>query len=253
MFKKKLITLGIIAGFVGAFFVVNKFEPRRVAEEQIRAQQEVADLIEAVEKIELEERIVTEAPIGADPFQVKFKCSNGTFVLELYPEWAPQGVAHFKRAIGAGVFDEARFFRVLPDFVVQFGIPGDPELTAVWGSKVLRDEPVKHSNQRGTITYATSGPNSRTTQMFINLANNNTPPRFLDRQGFTPIGRVISGMEVVDAINAEYGQTPDQGMIETRGNAYLKANFPNMDYIEKAVILPSEPAGQAAPEASPID
>lgn len=246
MLRKKLIIVVIIAGFVGVIVVVNRFEPGRVAERQFLEQQKVVELILAAEEIEETAEIVTYAPVLSDPYRVEFECSKGTFVVELYPEWAPQGTTHFKRAVEAGVFDEARFFRVLSSFVVQFGIPGDPELAAEWGSKLLMDEPVKQSNERGTITYATSGPNSRTTQLFINLGNNAD----LDGMGFAPIGRVISGMDVVDLFNAEYGETPDQGMIETQGNAYLEENFPNLDYIEKATLLPPERPEQAAPDES---
>ena len=255
--KKNLITMIIIAGFVGVFLVVNKFEPKRVADHQAQARQEVADLIETAEGLESKQRTGPLEPFDLDPYQVEFKCSNGTFVVELYPEWAHLGVGHFRRAVEAGVFDEAHFFRVMPGFIVQFGIPGDPELAAEWETKKLRDEPVVSSNARGTITYAKSpAPNSRTTQIFINLGDNNTdgPPNpNLDKMGFSPIGRVISGMEVVDAINAEYGETPVQGMIETQGNAYLKANFPNLDYIEKATVLALELPEPDTPDASPVD
>lgn len=255
--KRNLITVAIIVGFVGVFFVVNKFEPRRVAEQQAQAQQEVADLIDKAEELESKQQTATTSPFIVDPYQVEFECSNGTFVAEFYPEWARLGVAHFKRAVTAGVYDEARVFRIVPNFVVQFGIPGDPELAAEWDARMLKDEPLGSSNARGTITFAkTNAPNSRTIQIFINLGDNNTdgPPNpNLDKMGFAPIGRVISGMDVVDAMNSEYGETPDQGMIETEGNAYLEKHFPNLDYIKKATLLPFEPAEQAAPDAPPAD
>jgi len=121
----------------------------------------------------------------------------------------------------------------VPGFVVQFGLSGDPEKSMMWESRTIQDEPVITSNARGTITFAKSGaPNSRTTQMFINLGNNTR----LDGMGFSVIGKVIEGMDVVDAINAEYGEQPQQNMVTTRGNAYLKEFFPNLDYINKATV-----------------
>ena len=121
-----------------------------------------------------------------------------------------------------GYFDGGRFFRVIPKFMVQFGIHGDPKLNAVWREANLKDDPVTQSNKRGFVTFATSGPNSRTTQLFINFGDNS----FLDKDGFAPFGQVVSGMEVVDKINAEHRQTPNQMLIQSQGNAYLAQAFP---------------------------
>lgn len=173
----------------------------------------------------------SEKPI--EKFRVEFRCSNGTFVVECDPRLAPIGAARFKEAVEAGVYDNAYFFRVLPGFVVQFGIPGEPETAAKWKNATIKDDPVKTTNAKGTISFATAGPNTRTTQVFINLVDNAR----LDGMGFAPIGRVVEGMEVVEAINAEYRQDPEQDRIESEGNAYLKANFPNLDYIRRARIV----------------
>ena len=166
------------------------------------------------------------------PFRVKFETSKGDFVVQVNPEWAPLGAAQFRSLVEAGFYDGAKFFRVVPNFVVQFGLAADPEMTAKLGSKPIADDPVKESNRRGRLTFATAGPNTRTTQLFINLGDNT----FLDRQGFAPFGEVVEGMEVVDSIHAGYGEQPHQGQIRTQGNRYLEANFPLLDGIIKASI-----------------
>lgn len=167
------------------------------------------------------------------PFQVTFECSNGTFVIEFMPKWAPIGVAHVRETLEAGVYTDARFFRVIPGFMVQFGIAGDPALSATWSDATIQDEPVTQSNTPGMVTYAKSGaPNSRSTQLFINYGDNAR----LDGMGFAPIGRVVSGMEVVTAINAEYREQPNQNQIQSRGNAYLNEQFPRLDYIKSVTI-----------------
>lgn len=166
-------------------------------------------------------------------FEVTFKCSNGTFVVEFIPKWAPVGVAHVREALDAGVYTGARFFRVIPGFMVQFGIAGDPAVSAVWSKNTIQDDPVKQSNTRGMVTFAKTGaPNSRSTQLFINYGNNGR----LDGTGFAPIGRVVSGMDVVEAIYAVYREQPSQGQIQSRGNAYLNEQFPKLDYIESVTV-----------------
>jgi peptidyl-prolyl cis-trans isomerase A (cyclophilin A) len=173
-------------------------------------------------------------------FKARFDTSKGAFIVEVHRDWAPHGADRFYNLVRNGFFDNARFFRVISGFMVQFGISGDPKISAVWRDANINDDPVKMSNARGTITFATAGPNTRTTQVFINFADN----RGLDRQGFSPFGRVISGMNVVDALYSGYGEGapqgngPEQGRIQSQGNAYLMRDFPKLDYIKKATIVP---------------
>lgn len=169
-----------------------------------------------------------------DVFQVKFECTNGDFIVECHRDWSPIGADRFYELVKSQFFDDCGFFRVIPGFVVQFGLAADPAVTAQWKDKRLKDDPVTESNLSGYLTFATSGPHSRTTQLFINTGNNQN----LDRMGFSPFGKVIEGLDVVKAINAEYGEKPNQMMITKDGNEYLKTNFPNLDFITKATLLP---------------
>jgi peptidyl-prolyl cis-trans isomerase A (cyclophilin A) len=175
-----------------------------------------------------------------DKFQVKFETSKGEFIVDVTRAWSPNGADRFYTLVKNGFYTDCRFFRVVKGFMAQFGINGDPRLNSVWRAADIRDdEPQgqdKQSNSRGTITFGTSGPNTRTTQLFINFKDN----AFLDPQGFTPFGRVIAGMKVVDSINAEYGERPNQGNIQMQGNTYLQKMFPNLDYIKTATIFPTE-------------
>lgn len=167
-------------------------------------------------------------------YRVKFETSTGDFVIDVERDWSPHGADRFYELVKTGFYDGCRFFRVVDGFVVQFGMNGDPEVQAKWSEKTIPDDPVVQSNKRGFVTFAkTARPDSRSTQLFINLGDNTG----LDARGFAPIGQVTQGMDVVDSINAEYGQQPDQGRIRQRGNEYLKENFPNLDYIEKATIV----------------
>ncbi len=173
-----------------------------------------------------------------ETFQVQFETSKGDVIVEVHRDWSPNGAARFYDAVKAGFYDDCRFFRVLPKFMVQWGINGDPKVQGKWReANITDDRPAganKKSNKRGFITYAKSGrPNSRTTQLFINFGDNS----FLDKDGFTPFGEVIKGMEVVDKINAQYGEQPDQGVIQDEGNAYLNKKFPKLDFIKKATVL----------------
>jgi peptidyl-prolyl cis-trans isomerase A (cyclophilin A) len=153
----------------------------------------------------------------------------GTIIIETRPEWAPIGVEHFHTLVENKFYDQCRFFRVVDDFMVQFGIAASPDVQKEWKSKILKDDPVVYTNKRGTLTYATSGKDSRTTQLFINTRTNGNGR--LDGQGFAPFGEVIKGMEFVDAIQNKYGEKPNQGKIVNQGNAYLEKEFPDLSYI----------------------
>jgi len=168
-------------------------------------------------------------------FKARFVTSAGPFVVEVHRDWAPIGADRFYNLVKYGFFDGVRFFRVIRNFMVQFGINGDPSIQSAWREANLQDDPVKQSNKRGFITFAKTGaPNSRSTQVFINFVDN----AGLDRQGFAPFGEVVLGMEVVDKINPQYGDAPsqEQPRIQTQGNAYLNKAFPKLDYVTKATI-----------------
>ena len=173
-------------------------------------------------------------------YKVRFDTSKGAFVIQVHRAWAPHGADRFYNLVKHGFYNNDRFFRVISGFMVQFGINGDPRVSAHWMDANIPDDPVKMSNKRGTITFATAGPNTRTTQVFINFADNTA----LDGQGFAPFGQVVSGMNVVDSLYAQYGEGaprgngPNQGRIQSQGNAYLIKDFPRMDYVKKASIVP---------------
>jgi len=175
-------------------------------------------------------------------YNVNFDTSAGTFVVEVHRDWAPNGADRFYNLVKNGYYDNLRFFRVIPNFMVQFGISGDPALNSVWQPARIPRDPVKQKNTRGFITYAMQGgpqgPDTRTTQVFINFGDNSQ----LDGQGFAPFGRVSKGMEIVDKIYSGYGEGapsgkgPEQGRVQAEGNAYLTKDFPKLDYIKKATI-----------------
>jgi len=156
--------------------------------------------------------------------------TTATIVIETRPSWAPIGVEHFHKLVENEFYDQCRFFRVVDDFMVQFGIAATPAQQKKWKADVLQDDPMGvQTNARGTITYATSGKDTRTTQLFINTRKQGNAR--LDRQGFAPIGLVTSGMDVVDEIQNKYGERPGQGKIVNRGNEYLQDEFPDLSYI----------------------
>jgi peptidyl-prolyl cis-trans isomerase A (cyclophilin A) len=174
----------------------------------------------------------TDTPI-TDVFIVDVTTSKGVFALEVNPAWAPNGAARFRELLDAGFYNDARFFRVVSGFVVQFGINGTPATNSMWSTRTIPDDPVVRSNTRGYVTFAqSSAPNSRTTQLFVNLGNNAR----LDTMRFAPFAMVISGMDVVESLNAEYAEAPDQTKISAQGNAYLNASFPRLDYIVSAQL-----------------
>ncbi len=180
-----------------------------------------------------------QSPRAPDVYKVNLDTSKGPVVIEVHRDWAPIGADRFYELVKSGFYDGARFFRVLPGFMAQFGIAGDPQVNAKWKDANLQDDPVKQSNTRGMVTFAkTSLPNSRSTQLFINTGNNAR----LDSDGFAPIGQVISGMDAVDQFYNGYGEGapqgrgPDQSRIEAEGNAYLQRDFPQLDFIKKATV-----------------
>ena len=176
-------------------------------------------------------------------FKAKFTTTAGDFVVEVHRDWAPLGADRFYNLVRNGYFTNAAFFRVVKGFVVQFGLSADPAVNKVWADAKIQDDPVVQSNKRGSLVFATSGPNSRTTQLFINYVDN---PR-LDGMGFAPFGTVVEGMDVVEKIYPGYRESPRQDLITDQGDAYLKADFPMMDKIKLARILPAAPPATHAP------
>jgi len=173
-------------------------------------------------------------------FKVKFETTKGDVVIAVTRAWSPGGADRLYNLVQIGFFEDIAFFRAIKGFMVQFGVSGYPEVAAVWREANFDDDPVKQSNKRGYLTYAKSGsPNSRTTQMFINYKDN----VMLDKQGFSPVGQVVEGMDIVDSLYTGYGEGapsgrgPHQGKVQMAGNAYLKKDFPELDYIKKATIV----------------
>lgn len=172
-------------------------------------------------------------------YKVRFETTKGPFTLEVHRDWAPLGADRFYNLVKNGYYDNDAFFRAVPNFMVQFGIHGDPSVAKVWRTATIKDDPVKESNKRGTITFATSGRDARTTQVFINFRDN----AFLDRMDFAPFGKVTEGMDVVDSLYQGYGEGaprgagPDQARIQSQGNEYLQRDFPNLDYVKTAKIV----------------
>lgn len=162
-------------------------------------------------------------------FRVQFDTSKGPFIIEVNPARAPIGVARFNDLLKDRFFDGARFFRIVPNFIVQFGLAADAAKTRKW-DKPIQDDPVAATNRAGSLSFATAGPNTRTTQIFINLRSNQS----LDGQGFAPFAQVVEGMNVIERLHSGYGEGPDQEAITRRGNAYLLERFPDLDYIKTA-------------------
>jgi peptidyl-prolyl cis-trans isomerase A (cyclophilin A) len=182
-------------------------------------------------------KLTEKAP---ETFKAQFDTTKGKFTVEVTRSLAPNGADRFYNLVRSGYFKDVAFFRVIPGFMAQFGIHGDPQVAAKWREARITDDPVKGSNTRGAITFATAGPNTRTTQLFINFGDNSR----LNGMGFSSFGKVSEGMDVVDKLNGEYGEGapggrgPNQGRVQSEGNAYLKKEFPNLDYIKSASIIP---------------
>lgn len=179
------------------------------------------------------------AGAAPDSFVVHFETSRGDFDVKVRRAWAPLGAGRLYYLASSGFYDSTRFFRVLEGFMVQFGVHGDPAVSDAWKDRKIADDPfAHHSNLRGTMSFANEGPNTRNTQLFINYKNNAA----LDRDGFVPVGEVVSGMTKVDSLYDGYGEGPPGGIgpnqtrIVKQGNAYLEKFFPSMDYIKSATI-----------------
>ncbi len=197
-----------------------------------------------------DEKHTASAPDYTDPskltekapesFKVRVDTTKGAFTIQVTRALAPNGADRFYNLVRSGYFKDIALFRVISGFMCQFGIHGDPKVAAAWRDARIPDDAVKASNTRGAVTFAMAGPNTRTTQLFINFGDNGR----LDGMGFPSFGKVSEGMDVVDKINNEYGEGapggrgPDQGRVQKEGNAYLKKAFPNLDYIKSATILP---------------
>ena len=172
-------------------------------------------------------------------FQASFETSKGNFVVEVHREWSPLGADRFYHLVESGYYDGVRFFRVIPGFMAQFGIHGDPTVSAIWRDRHIPDDPVRQSNVRGMISFATAGPSTRTVQVFINYRDNSR----LDGMGFAPFGRVVEGMGVVDRLYVGYGEGapqgrgPEQDRIQAEGNAYLGREFPKLDSVQRARVV----------------
>jgi peptidyl-prolyl cis-trans isomerase A (cyclophilin A) len=175
-----------------------------------------------------------------DAFKAKFTTTKGDFVVQVHRDWSPNGADRFYNLVKIGFFDDARFFRAIDGFMVQFGISGDPAVAKKWQEANFPDDPVKQSNKRGFVTFAQRGtPNTRGTQVFVNYGDNSR----LDAT-FAPFGQVVQGMDVVDSLYKGYGEGapmgagPDQGLIQAQGNAYLDAKFPKLDRVQRAEVIP---------------
>ncbi len=168
-------------------------------------------------------------------YKVKITTTKGDIIVDVTRDWSPRGADRFYNLVKNGFFDGAAFFRYVPNFIVQFGIPADPKVAAAWRNARIPDDPVKkaNTNAKGTVVFATSGPNTRTTQLFINL-NDNTP---LDAQGFTAFGKVTQGMDIVNKLYSGYGESPDQTRIQMQGKEYLDKSFPKLDTIKSTTIV----------------
>jgi peptidyl-prolyl cis-trans isomerase A (cyclophilin A) len=172
-------------------------------------------------------------------YKVEFATTRGNFVVEVHRDWAPVGADRFYNLVKGDYYDGVRFFRAVKNFMVQFGISGYPAVNTAWREAKIIDDPVKESNTRGKITFATSGKDSRTTQVFINLKDNAN----LDGMGFAPFGEVVSGMDIVDQLYMDYGDAPprgrgpNQGKLQQVGNVYLDQEFPKLDAVSDARIV----------------
>jgi peptidyl-prolyl cis-trans isomerase A (cyclophilin A) len=189
-----------------------------------------------------------------DVYKAKFTTTKGDFVIEVHRAWAPLGADRFYNLVKNGFFDDAAFFRVLPGFMAQFGINAKPAVNKVWDKATIKDDPVTQNNKRSYVSFATAGPNTRTTQVFINYKDNSGN---LDSQGFAAFGMVTEGMDVVDKLYSGYGEGapggsgPAQDRIQAEGKAYLDKSFPQLDSIKTAIITEPATPAPAAKKTTP--
>jgi cyclophilin family peptidyl-prolyl cis-trans isomerase len=183
-----------------------------------------------------DKRTLKPPPTGEmpDTFRVAFETTKGRFVVEAYTAWAPIGAKRFYELASMGAFDENAFYRVVPNFVAQFGTPGDPKITAVLDSVKLADDKRVAKNERGTVAFAHEGPGTRSHTVFINRRDS----EYLDTQNFVPFGRVVEGMAVVDSLQWPYKEKADHHMLSTIGNRYMRRNHPKADYVRTATVVP---------------
>lgn len=220
--KKLTLLTSVVAIVLGLVVAV---APSQGNDEESAAHPGLADPSKATEK----------AP---DKFRVVFDTTKGKVVIEVTREWAPRGADRFYNLVKVGFFKDIAIFRVISGFMAQFGIHGDPQIAKAWKEATVKDDAVKAKNTRGMVTFATAGPHTRTTQMFINFGDNSR----LDGMGFSPFGKVAEGMDVIDSLYSDYGEGaprgrgPDQAKAQHHGNAYLKDQFPNLDYINSAAL-----------------
>jgi cyclophilin family peptidyl-prolyl cis-trans isomerase len=177
---------------------------------------------------------------SANGQSVRFETTAGDFVIEVHPDWAPNGAARFLELVREKYYDDSRFFRAVAGKWIQFGIAGDPKISQKWRDRTIPDDPVRESNRRGFVAFAFTTPGTRSSQVYINLVDNTNQ----DAQGFAPFGRVVQGMEVVDKIYTGYGETSGGGMragkqakLFEEGNAYLDREFPKLDRLLRARVI----------------
>jgi len=206
--------------------------------EEIEAPPEEKPAVAVTPEEEAKNRLLNPSLLNErapETFRAKFTTSKGDFIIEVTRAWAPNGADRFYNLVKNGFYNDCRFFRAIDNFMVQFGINGDPAISRTLSQARIKDDPVKESNQRGYVTFAMGGVDTRTTQIFINYRNNSN----LDGGGFAPFGRVIEGMNVVDSLFKEYADTPSQNqpIIQAQGNAFLNKEFPKLDYVKSASIM----------------
>lgn len=267
--KRRLMLVAVIGAIVAALFALNQWKPARLNAATIEKSAQVAERLAEIDKEVAESVALAQAdsqpapeppaapepaappaavapPAAAQPkeempnvFKVRVETSKGPIVIEVHKDWAPNGAKRFYELVKMGFYNDNRFFRVVTKprpFVVQWGIPGDPKLAKEWWNKTIPDDKPKKSNEVGTVTFAAGQmPDSRTTQLFINLSAN----KFLDGMGFAPFGMVVEGMEVVKQFNSQYQEdvTGKQGDIVEKGNTWLDEAFPGLDYIKSMTIV----------------